>query len=104
MGDSVERDWVEAMLHIIDRKVAVFFKPGFAQHPTNWLLVYDNWKPVAGLDEQLAAARLDEELSGTGWRYPFCKIFIQRPRMIWQFCDCSRRFGHRIPESWLDRF
>ena len=104
MGDAMERDWVEAILHIVARKAAVFFKPGFAQHPTNWLLVYDNWQPVAGLDEQLAAARLDEKLSGSGWRYPFCKVFVQRPRMIWQFCDGSRPIGHWIPESWLDRW
>ena len=26
MGDSVERDWVEAMLHIVARKAAVFFR------------------------------------------------------------------------------
>ena len=91
------------MLHIVARKAAVFFKSGFAQHPTNWLLVYDNWQPVAGLDEQLAAARLDENLSRSGWRYPFCKVFVQRPHMIWQFCDGSHPIGHWIPESWLDR-
>ena len=104
MGDSVERDWVEAMLHIVARKSVVFFKPGFAQHPTNWLLVYDNWQPVAGLDEQLATARLDRKLWGSGWNFPFQKIFVQRPRTIWQFSDGSAPFGHCIPESWLDRW
>ena len=109
MGESVERDWVEAMLYIVARKAAVFFKPGFAQHPANWLLVYDNWQlydnwqPIAGLHESLAAARLNEELSGSGWRYPFCKVFVQKPRRIWQFCDGSRPIGHWIPETWLDR-
>ena len=41
MGDSVERDWVDAMLHIIQGKRAAFLKPGFAEYPTNWLLVYE---------------------------------------------------------------
>lgn len=102
MGDSVECDWVEAMLQIIARKAVVFLKPGFAQYPRNWLVVYDNWKPVAALDEQLAVPRLDEKLSGSGWRYPFCKVFVQRPRMIWEFCDGSLPIGHSIPDSWLD--
>ena len=104
MGDSVERGWVEAMLHVVARKVAAFVKPGFTRHPTNWLLLYDNWKPVAMLDEPLAAVRLDEKLSGSGWRYPFCQVFIQRPRMIWQLRDGSRPTGHGIPESWQDRW
>lgn len=103
MGDSVERDWVEAMLHIVARKAVAFFKPGFVHHPANWLLMYDNWQPVAGLNEQLATARLYRKLSGTGWNYPFCKVFVQRPRMIWQFCNGSHPIGHRIPEFWRDR-
>ena len=32
MGDSVERDWVEAMLHIVCRKAATFHKPGITEH------------------------------------------------------------------------
>ena len=71
MGDSVERDWVEAMLRIVARKAVAFFKPGFAQHPTNWLLVFDNWQPVAGLDEHLATARLDRKLSGSDLELSF---------------------------------
>ena len=102
MGDSLERDWVEAMLHIVARKVAVFFKPGFAQHPVTWLLIYDNWQPVAALDEQMAVARLDRKLSGSGWSYPFCKVFVQRPRTTWQFSDGSTPIGYCIPDSWLD--
>ena len=99
MGDSVERDWVEAMLHIVAGKAVAFLKPGFTQHPTNWLLVYDNWQPVAGLDEQLATERLDRKLSGSEWNYPFQKVFVQRPRIIWQFSEGSAPFGHCIPKS-----
>ena len=62
MGDSVERDWVDAMLFIIERKVRKFTKPGFAKFQNNWLLVHDEWKPVAGLDEQVATARLARKL------------------------------------------
>ena len=104
MGDSVERDWVEAMLQIVARKAVAFFKPGFSHHQANWLLIYDNWQPVAGLNEQLAAARLDQKLSGSGWCYPFCMVFVQRPRMIWQLSHDSCPIGHCIPESWLDRW
>ena len=46
MGDALERDWADAMVHFIERKAAAFGKPGFARHPRNWLLVYDNWCAV----------------------------------------------------------
>ena len=103
MGDSVERDWVEAMSEIVAHKAAVFVKPGFASYLANWLLVYDNWKPVALLDEAPATAKLCHQLSSGGWSYPFCKVFVQRPRAIWEFNGDPSCVGHWIPDSWLDR-
>ena len=104
MVDSVERDWVEILLHIVARQVVVFLRPGFAQHPTNCLLVYDNRQPVVGLVEQLVTAWFDRKLSGSRWSFPFCKLLVQKSHMITQFSDGSRYFGHCIPESWLDRW
>ena len=104
MGDAVERDWVEAMLQIVARKAAVFLKPGFVRHPTSWLLVYDNWQPVSSLDEQVATDRLSGKLSGSDWSYPFSKVFVQRPRVVWEFSDGSPPIGHWIPEAWLARW
>lgn len=102
MGDSVECDWVDAMSEIVARKATKFFKPGFASHPVNWLLVYDNWQPVALLDEEAATTQLHRESSFDGWSYPFSMIFIQRPRTIWEFAPGTRPVEHRIPDCWVD--
>lgn len=102
MGDTVERNWVEAMSEIVAGKASKFFNSGFANHPVNWLLVYDNWQPVALLDEEAATTQLHRELSHGGWNCPFSKVFIQRPRTIWEFAPGSRPVEHKIPECWLD--
>ena len=104
MGDSVERDWVEAMLHIVCRKAATFHKPGFTEHPTNWLIVYDNWKPVSALDEQVATERLNRKLFGCDRSNPFHKVFVQRPRTVWEFNGGPAAIEHRIPGAWVPRW
>lgn len=104
MGDSVERDWAEAVLYVVARKAVSFHKPGFARHPTNWLLVYDNWQPLSALNEELAAERLNGELSGGRQSHPFGKVFVQRPRVILAFGDGLPPVRYRIPESWLACF
>ena len=103
MGDSVERDWVDAMLHIIEGKRAAFLKPGFAEYPTNWLLVYDNWQPVSALEEEVATERLNRELSKRDWSNPFQKIFVLRPRTVWEVNGGPGAIEHRIPGPWLPR-
>ena len=82
MGDALERDWADAMVHFIERKAAGFDKPGFARHSRNWLLIYDNW--CAGLDEQVATLRLSP-LVFTRRNNPFSRVFVQRPRSLLEF-------------------
>lgn len=103
MGDSVERDWVDVMLHNIGRRTATLLKPGFTRHPTNWLLVYDNWQPVSALDEQIATERLNRTLTKSVWSNPFRKIFVLRPRTVWEFKGGPAAIEHRIPNPWLPR-
>ena len=104
MGDSVERDGVEDMLHIVARESAACLKPGIAQHSTNWLVVYDNWQPVSAFDDQVATERFSRKLSGSDCSYPFGKVFVQRPRFIWEFSEDWPPIGHWISESWLARW
>ena len=103
MGDSIEHDWVEAMLHFIRRKAASFTKPGFARHPNNWLLIHDNWSPVSALDERVATERLDQHIFGHDTKNPFCNVFVQRPRNILDFRTGSVAVKHSIPDAWLVR-
>ena len=99
VGDSIERDWVEAMLHFIGRKAESFMKPGFAKYPSNWLLVYDNWS--GALDERGARERLDRYVFGHGPKDPFCKVFVLRPHSLLEFAPSAAVVKHPIPEDWL---
>ena len=104
MGESVEDDWVEAMEHIVGRKATTFHKPGFAEYLTNWLLVYDNWQPVSALRDGVATERLNRKLFGSDGSNPFHKVFIQRPRTVWEFNGGAIAIEHRIPGAWLARW
>lgn len=100
MGDSIERDWVEAMLYFAERKADRFTRPGFAQHDRNWLLVYDNWSPVAGLDDQAATTALDRQLFDRDWPNPYDRIFILRSRdVVWEFSRSAEAVAHPSPGS-----
>ena len=100
MGDDVERDWVEAMLYVSERKAMKFTKQGFTRYRNNWLLLHDEWQPVAGLDEQIATARLARQMFIQNWKNPFDKVFILRPRNIWEVTNTADPVRHAIPASW----
>ena len=86
MGDSIERDWVEAMLYFAERKAERFARPGFAKHDRNWLLVYDNWSPAAGRNDRAAMTDLDQQLFNSDRPNPYDRIFILRSRnVVWEF-------------------
>ena len=53
-GDSVEREWSEAMLHFVKEKIETVGKKGFEKFERNWLLIYDNW-PLPALDRKKAS-------------------------------------------------
>lgn len=62
VGDEPEREWVEAIMHCAESKVAAVKKPGFQLHSNNWLLIYDNW-PLPWHDHSEASALLLEAAS-----------------------------------------
>lgn len=75
MGDSVERNWAEAMEHFIGKKAASAQKPGYAVHDEQWLVVYDNWQALA-LERQHALALLQGRLAARDPFAIFERIFI----------------------------
>ena len=86
MGNSIERNWVEAMVCITEHKAGKFAAPGFAEHDKNWLLIHDNWSPgIHGCHE--AAKSLARQLFSCKWRNPFEKIFILKGdgQSVWKF-------------------
>jgi hypothetical protein len=74
-GDSVERSWVEAMLHFIRTKIEVARKNGFQLFRQNWLLMYDNWHAPA-LNREKAVVRLRQELELDPPWSTFERVFI----------------------------
>ena len=85
MGDSTERNWVEAVTDRIKRKSKKFRQPGFREYPDNWLLIYDNWSPRPSPDADVRTKMLAPCISSFADDVPFSRIFVQDERAIWEF-------------------
>ncbi len=96
MGDTIERDWLEGIIHCIDDKTEKFGKCGFTKKPTNWLQIYDNWRPHP--HKHIAIKMLEQKLSDSGWKNPFDRIFVLGFRSIWEFGKDSQVVEHIIPQ------
>lgn len=85
MGDQIEQNWIEAMMHRVKCKAKKFTSPGFSEPYRNWLLIYDNWSPaVHGYHD--VATPLAQGLYNREWRNPFEKVFILRGgHTVWEF-------------------
>ena len=55
------------------------------------------------LNEQIATERLNPTLTRSVWNNPFHKVFVLRPRTVWEFKDGPIAIEHRIPDLWLPR-
>ena len=77
MGDAIEKNWKEAILGTVEKKVDNFNKPCFKCYRNNWLLIYDNWSPAPPSWE---VRRLTEELSQSLFpndsQQPFDRVFV----------------------------
>ncbi|WP_313317196.1 hypothetical protein [Stenotrophomonas sp.] len=101
LGDEPERLWVEVMRWAVDKKRVVRRKPGFAEQPSNVLLLYDNWPlPAVAFVEEAdpgvlrgwALAALDElsaQLRATGAHADFQQIDILRQGWLLSFTDAG---------------
>lgn len=85
-GDSVEREWADAMLFFIKKKIEKTQRNGFARHPHNWLLLYDNW-PGPSCDLEKAIAILQPRLVADSADSIFDAIFIINERAICEIAD-----------------
>lgn len=78
-GDSVERSWVEAMLHFIRDKSIDANKTGYQRFEHNWLIMYDNWDAPA-LNREKAVVRLQQALAHESPWSTFERVFNFAPR------------------------
>ena len=81
VGDSVERGWVDAMLHFIKKKADSAQKLGYAAHDQQWLAIYDNWTAPA-LKRDYALSLLQEALQTNDPFTVFDHVFILTGQMV----------------------
>lgn len=74
-GDSVERAWIEAMKHFIQKKMKSVRQPGYTHFARTWLLIYDQW-PAPILNLSIALPRLREQLGALSPWTVFDRVFI----------------------------
>ncbi len=86
VGDSAEREWGAAMVHHVKEKIAKANADGFARHPANWLLVYDNW-PLPHINITKAAGILHPLLREIDAFSTFDTIFVLDNSHLCEFRD-----------------
>ena len=74
-GDSVERNWAEAMAFFIDKKVSNAKKDGYQLYGNDRLMIYDNW-PAPMLQHQNAIPHLREHLKDSRVWSVFNHVYI----------------------------
>lgn len=81
VGDSVERGWVEAMTHFVEKKMTSVQREGYTRYPRLWLLIYDNWTAPA-LDLHKALPLLRTQLEARSTWSTFERVFILDEELI----------------------
>jgi hypothetical protein len=74
-GDSVEREWADAMFHFIKQKVATLRKDEFERFEQDWLLIYDNWS-LPALDRRKATPFLHKLVNEREVLHEVARIYI----------------------------
>lgn len=83
-GDSVEREWAEAVVHYALPKINKLHATGFRRYEQNWLLMYDGWD-LPHVDARKAAnfllrhSKLREILTA------FNRVVVLDDAQVWDF-------------------
>jgi len=99
-GDSVERDWAEAMECFVSDKRGSMQKAGFSLFDENWLLIYDNWRtqlPTVHLEE--AAHRLFLGMKEDGIFDKLNRIFVMSGEYFIEFSLADVEL-HEVNNLW----
>ena len=97
MGDVVERNWKEAILGTVKKKVDAFNKPCFKFYRNNWLLIYDNWSPAPpSWEVQGVTIELSQFLFANDWQQPFDRVFVLSSERMWEFREDVIPISYRV--------
>lgn len=98
VGDSVEREWAEAINHFVLEKQVKIAKDGFERYDENWLLVYDNWElPV--VNREKASRILHPVLLDSGAFEDFNLIFVMSDKYLVEFSSVGDTL-HEVNDLW----
>ena len=86
VGDSAERQWAAAMAYYVKEKLSKATADGFARHPVNWLIVYDNW-PLPAINYAKAAKFLALLLTDMNIASVFDAVFVHDDSWLYEFSE-----------------
>lgn len=102
VGDSVEREWAEVMIYFSLKKKQDYTNSDFRKFQKNWLVIYDNW-PLPAVEEDKAASLFHQRLVDLRGSLPFDKIFVECPKIFWEFTLGSYSF-RTINDLWEESY
>ncbi|MCP3178336.1 hypothetical protein MJO47_14620 [Desulfuromonas sp. KJ2020] len=85
-GDSVEREWTEAILYFVKNKIETLAKEGFEKFERNWLLIYDNW-PLPALDRKKIAQFLFPKIIESNCFDNFDSVYVITGNIVLEFSN-----------------
>lgn len=84
VGDSVEREWANAVAHFATEKVRSVQKDGYDRGDETWLLMYDNW-PLPHVKPETAASYFVAHTAGAEIFGSFSRVFVMDGQGVWDF-------------------
>jgi hypothetical protein len=96
VGNDVEVEWAEVMLHCIKGKVKKLNKPGFSKFEENWLLIYKNW-PLPGIRHKEASSLLSNSCVADGLLDEFSRIFVLDSKVLCEISESTRLHTVKTP-------
>ena len=83
-GDSVEREWANAVAHFATEKARSVRKDGYERGDETWLLMYDNW-PLPHVKPETAASYFVAHPAVAEIFGSFGRVFVMDGQGVWEF-------------------
>jgi len=84
VGDSVEREWANAVAHFAAEKARSVKKDGYDRGDETWLLMYDNW-PLPHVKPEAAASYFVAHTAVADIFGSFSRVFVMDGQGVWEF-------------------
>ena len=84
IGDSVERDWAQAILHFAERKLKKLRAGAYSDFTENWLLIHDEWAmhPIGAKEQSIAASLLARSSASLFSAPCFSRVLVEGSKWL----------------------